>query len=320
MAYAIVRHLPNGQAFVLDREKRYVFIEGQLAHDNPGLRQDAMIGRTIDEAYPRKTSRILEALLDGAFSDTEADRELSFRERTYRIFASPLPDVDGQIQHCLLFAQDITPLKEDRERLEALNRKLHHQATSDGLLGIANRREFERMLKLEWRRAIRERQPLSLLMVDVDNFKIYNDTYGHLKGDECLQQIAATLKGITGRPGDLLARYGGEEMAILLPRTEQEGALHIAQRVHASLTERAIPFLDSLVADHVTVSIGVASMLPSQNVSAHTLIAHADKGLYAAKDNGRNRTEIIPRLRLIASKDGETEHARSWVSVSGTSP
>jgi diguanylate cyclase (GGDEF)-like protein len=98
-------------------------------------------------------------------------------------------------------------------------------------------------------------------------------------------------------------------MAILLPQTGQEGALHIAQRVHANLAERAIPFLDSPVAEHVTVSIGVASMLPGQSISAHTLVAHADEGLYAAKDNGRNRTEVIPRLRLIVSKNGESGHA-----------
>ncbi|QJQ95127.1 MULTISPECIES: diguanylate cyclase [Halomonadaceae] len=194
-------------------------------------------------------------------------------------------------------------LKNKQKQLEALNDKLHRQATSDGLLGIANRREFERVLKLEWRRAARERQPLSLLLIDVDNFKVFNDTYGHLEGDECLRHIASTLKEAAARPGDLVARYGGEEMAILLPRTELEGATHMAQRIHDLLAERACAFPASPVANHVTVSIGVTSMLPVRHANAHTLIKQADEGLYAAKANGRNRTEVVSRIRLIASMD-----------------
>lgn len=197
-------------------------------------------------------------------------------------------------------------LQANQTQLEALNRELHRQATSDGLLGIANRREFERVLDLEWRRADRERQPLSLLMIDVDCFKLYNDTYGHLKGDDCLQKVAAALQSVVCRPGDLVARYGGEEMVVLLPKTGLEGASQMAQRIHSTLAECSIPFPDSSIARHVTVSIGAASMLPSSSISAHVLIAHADDGLYAAKDNGRNRTEVVPRLRLIASADDPT--------------
>lgn len=195
----------------------------------------------------------------------------------------------------------VAQLRLAQERLEAENFELHRQATSDDMLGIANRREFERVLELEWRRAARERQPLSLLMIDVDHFKTYNDTYGHLAGDLCLQQVAAALKDTTERPGDLVARYGGEEIAILLPRTGLDGATHMAQRIHAKLAERAHPFAASPVADHVTVSIGAASLLPVRNSNAHSLIQQADEGLYAAKESGRNRTEVVGHLRLIAS-------------------
>lgn len=199
----------------------------------------------------------------------------------------------------------LAQLQQERQQLEVLNEELHHQAASDGLLGMANRREFERVLTLEWRRSARERQPLTLLMVDVDCFKRYNDTYGHLAGDDCLQQVAAALKDAAARPGDLVARYGGEEMAILLPHTGLAGAMHMARRVHALLAERAIAFTASPVADHVTVSIGVSALLPAPNANPHTLIKQADDALYTAKESGRNRTESISRLRLIASQDSE---------------
>ncbi|WP_220250454.1 GGDEF domain-containing protein [Billgrantia montanilacus] len=200
-----------------------------------------------------------------------------------------------------------TTLKQTQVELKALNDDLHRQASRDGLLDIANRREFERVLKLEWRRAARERQSLSLLMIDVDHFKVFNDTYGHLEGDRCLQEVSAVLNEAANRPGDLLARYGGEEMVILVPRTGQEGATVLAQRIHSLLAERGIAFHASPIADHITVSIGVASMLPIRNLNPHTLVQQADEGLYIAKDEGRNGTVSIPRLRLIPSPESEAK-------------
>lgn len=195
-------------------------------------------------------------------------------------------------------------LLRERERLAAQNAKLAHQAASDGLLGIANRREFERVLKLEWRRAARERQPLSLLMIDIDCFKLFNDTYGHQAGDTCLRGVADVLRTAAARPGDMVARYGGEEMVVLMPHTSQEGAVRLAERIHAMLAERALPFLASPVAEHVTVSIGVSSMLPVRNANRSVLVQQADEGLYMAKEDGRNRTAIVPNLRLIEPDEG----------------
>ncbi len=192
-------------------------------------------------------------------------------------------------------------LQAEHQALKARNEALHKQAASDGLLAMANRREFERVFQLEWRRAAREQQPISLLLIDVDHFKLYNDTYGHLEGDECLRQVADVLQAAAARPGDLVARYGGEEMVIIMPCTCLEGATRMAQRVHNLLAERALAFPESPVADHLTVSIGVASTLPQHGIDRHTLIKQADEGLYLAKAKGRNRTGSVPRLRLISS-------------------
>ncbi|MGQ4878553.1 diguanylate cyclase [Billgrantia sp. LNSP4103-1] len=193
-------------------------------------------------------------------------------------------------------------LLQERKRLEACNARLARQAASDGLLGIANRREFERVLKMEWRRAARERQPLSLLMIDIDCFKCFNDSYGHQRGDTCLREVAGILRGAAARPGDLVARYGGEEMVVLMPHTGTEGAERMAERIHAMLAERALPFPDSPVAPRVTVSIGISSMLPVRDANRSILVQQADEGLYAAKESGRNRTATVPHLRPIPSQ------------------
>ncbi|QOR37651.1 GGDEF domain-containing protein [Billgrantia diversa] len=204
--------------------------------------------------------------------------------------------------HHVYRAREVRLLQE-RERLAAQNARLVHQAASDGLLGIANRREFERVLKLEWRRAARERQPLSLLMIDIDCFKLFNDTYGHQAGDTCLRGVADVLRNAAARPGDMVARYGGEEMVVLMPHTSVEGAVRMAERIHAMLAERALSFSASPVAQHVTVSIGVSSMLPVRNANRSVLVRQADEGLYAAKESGRNRTATVPNLRLIAAEE-----------------
>ncbi len=175
------------------------------------------------------------------------------------------------------------------QALTDLNHKLEKLSNRDGLLGIANRRYFDAVLDEEWRRAIRERQPLSLLMIDVDFFKHYNDTYGHQAGDQCLQSIVQAVLSALNRPGDLLARFGGEELAVILPNTLLNGAIPVAQSIQRELGERHIPHAGSLVADHVTLSIGVAMMMPDEKSSSAMLVTAADRGLYAAKKSGRNR-------------------------------
>lgn len=179
------------------------------------------------------------------------------------------------------------------QQLEAANQQLNCLATLDGLTQLANRRRFDQYLEQEWRRLTRESQPLSLILCDVDFFKLYNDTYGHLAGDEVLKQVASALASTVKRPADVVARYGGEEFALILPNTPQDGALHIAESIHKAIKRLQIAHSASSVSAYITLSIGVASVIPCQNTSAMALIAAADAGLYQAKGAGRDRTVVL---------------------------
>lgn len=180
-----------------------------------------------------------------------------------------------------------------QELLQA-NRELEKMARTDGLTQTANRRYFDYYLEVEWKRLIREQGKLTLILCDVDYFKAYNDTYGHQEGDRCLQHLAQILMDATQRPADLVARYGGEEFAIILPNTNTQGAIHIAQRIQATL--RTVPLLSSGVSPPkpITVSLGIATIHPSTNTTIYAFIASADKALYAAKANGRNGYFVSP--------------------------
>ncbi|MCW2235791.1 PleD family two-component system response regulator [Azospirillum canadense] len=159
----------------------------------------------------------------------------------------------------------------------------------DGLTGIANRRRFDEALLREWRRCARSHLPLSLIMLDVDHFKAYNDHYGHQAGDECLRAVAGLLDEQVKRPGDLVARYGGEEFVCLLPETDADGAASVAERLRETVAGQRLPHALSPVADHVTISLGVASALPQTDSSPDSLAQLADRLLYEAKRSGRNR-------------------------------
>jgi two-component system, cell cycle response regulator len=179
------------------------------------------------------------------------------------------------------------------EKLKHFNQKLHHLATLDGLTGIANRREFDRILQQEWQRLNREKKLMSLIMCDIDFFKLYNDTYGHPAGDFCLKQVAKVLQSAVKRSADLVARYGGEEFAIVLPDTDPEGALFVAQRILQDLQELNIPHSASKIAPHVTLSIGVCTKMSNLEDKISTLIDTTDIALYQAKTEGRNRVNQI---------------------------
>ena len=158
----------------------------------------------------------------------------------------------------------------------------------DSLTNIANRRTLDDFLEKEWQRRARSGGWLSLIMLDVDHFKQYNDHYGHQAGDECLVAIAWVLKEVTRRPSDLVARYGGEEFTCVLSNTPLEGALSVANTIQTQIKELALPHEASLVDPHVTMSIGVASCLPKGKEGGAVLLAIADKCLYLAKREGRN--------------------------------
>jgi len=180
-------------------------------------------------------------------------------------------------------------LKETNERLEESNSRLQHLSTTDPLTGISNRRQFEKALELEWRRAIRSPSLLTLIMIDIDNFKMFNDTYGHLEGDTCLKRVVTALQRHVQRAGDLLARYGGEEFVILLPSMSLlDSRLH-AEFLRRAVEDLAIPHSHNSAAPVVTISLGVASIVPAENISPSALLSWADKALYSAKSKGRNR-------------------------------
>jgi diguanylate cyclase (GGDEF)-like protein len=162
-------------------------------------------------------------------------------------------------------------------------------AISDGLTQIANRRRFDEYLEEQWQRMARSQSFLSILLCDIDFFKQYNDTYGHTAGDSCLQQAAEALSGAVYRSSDLLARYGGEEFAAVLPQTDTEQAFKVARRMQAAIDFIKIPHAGSSISSSLTVSIGIASVIPSEQQAAKVLLDEADKQLYRAKNQGRNQ-------------------------------
>ncbi|WP_036165513.1 diguanylate cyclase [Massilia sp. 9096] len=182
-------------------------------------------------------------------------------------------------------------LRASQQNLARANLELHKLAALDGLTGIANRRRFDEALRLEWQRGRRQKNSLSLLLCDVDYFKLYNDHCGHPAGDLCLKKMAAVLTGQLKRPADLAARYGGEEFALLLPDTLVDGALQLAEGCRGALERLALPHPGS---NHgtVTMSMGLASTVPGDHMMLEELVAQADEALYEAKRSGRNRVAV----------------------------
>lgn len=173
--------------------------------------------------------------------------------------------------------------------LKELNCQLKHISTIDVLTGISNRRSFEKNIQIEWQRAIRTGIPLSLIMIDIDHFKAFNDCYGHQEGDRCLRQVAEAIVSSTQRPADFVARYGGEEFVVVLPETQREGALIVAERIRKKVESLAVKHKKSCVSPYVTVSLGISTLLPEKHYSVEELINSADKALFQAKFYGRNR-------------------------------
>ncbi len=169
---------------------------------------------------------------------------------------------------------------------------LKRQATIDTLTGLANRRRFDEFLLQEWRLMQRESKPLSLIMIDIDYFKQFNDCYGHPAGDDCLRQVALAMKETISRPIDLLARYGGEEFVCVLPNTDEQGVLYVAENLRNCVEMLAIPHEKSAVNSGVTISLGCATLVPNSEQRIADFIKTADYGLYQAKETGRNKVML----------------------------
>jgi diguanylate cyclase (GGDEF)-like protein len=181
-------------------------------------------------------------------------------------------------------------VKERTIELEHANLELSRLANLDGLTQIANRRRFDECLAFEWQRHLREQQPLALIMIDIDYFKYYNDYYGHQCGDDCLIQVAKVISLVPRRRTDFVARYGGEEFVVILPNTKAQNAMFVAESIRKAVFNLGIPHEKSKVSSYVTLSLGIASIVPSAFQSLDSLITKADESLYAAKKQGRNRT------------------------------
>ncbi len=167
------------------------------------------------------------------------------------------------------------------------------QAAMDALTGVPNRRSFSESIFIEFERSQRHKQPLSVIMCDVDHFKAYNDTYGHSVGDVCLKRVAQMVQTSLKRPSDFCARYGGEEFVILLPNTSTNGAMHVAKRIRANIEKMGIPHKNSLPVKVITISLGVATFNGNSLVSHEELINQADMALYKAKEQGRNQVQYF---------------------------
>ena len=254
-----------------------------LGVDQSLARQLAVIrsGEAAEQAFYREEQRP---------KDKSAEAMITALRNTYRIVSQlslELISANRFLENRV--AARTVELQHANAALQIANQQLEVYSQTDGLLGIANRQCFDRRLVDEWNRAIRDQLPLGLLMIDVDFFKNYNDEYGHLGGDSCLQAVARVAASKMVRAVDLLARYGGEEFVVILPHTALAGAKKVAESIRAAVSALAIPHRASAVAEYVTVSIGVASLLPDRSAQASDAVLAADRALYLAKQQGRNR-------------------------------
>lgn len=268
-----------------------------------GYSREEFIGYTVLElglwknlADRQKFKKIL--VTNGSVDNLEVDIYLKSRESRTVLISAEICNLEGQ--DCMIVViKDISDRKQaevalrlTKAKLQQANRKLEKLVNIDSLTQIANRRCFNDYLQKEWQRLLREESFLSLIMFDVDYFKRFNDRYGHQEGDECLVKIAQTAQKVVYRSSDLVARYGGEEFVVILPNTNQEGAILVAERIRCAIRDLSIPHSESAVSDRVTISLGISSLIPSAQMSPKMLVEQADKALYLAKNQGRDRFAI----------------------------
>jgi diguanylate cyclase (GGDEF)-like protein/PAS domain S-box-containing protein len=260
-----------------------------------GYRDDELIGQSPFHLYhPDDKQRMLDnqELIYNNFDDSAITYRMKRKDGTYRWFESTSRVVfhDGdRTQTLVSVSRDITPRKEIELKMLEQYQILHALSHIDELTNIANRRTFDESWNNEWEDAQRHHMPITLMLGDIDNFKAYNDTFGHQKGDDCLRQIAAAMRSALKRPLDIVARYGGEEFGIILPQTSKERAATIAQRLLEAVQQLQIPHSEEACSPYVTISIGSATWKPDCSFTQDELFTHADRALYQAKREGKNR-------------------------------
>jgi diguanylate cyclase (GGDEF)-like protein/PAS domain S-box-containing protein len=226
-----------------------------------------------------------------AGADHEADYRALTRDGGYvwiRDVVHVVRNEDGEVDSLVGFMFDISERKKTEEKLVTLQKELEELSFKDGLTGVANRRMFDSILEREWANAQRHNQPLSLIMLDIDYFKQYNDHYGHIQGDDCLKRVGQALGSAAARSRDFFARFGGEEFVLVLPETDEKSAAQIAERCRSLIFKEQIPHEKSQVSQVLTISLGVGTIIPTHQEEPLGFIEEVDRRLYQAKQGGRN--------------------------------
>ena len=288
-----------------DDESSIVFLTAALESDYAIIAaHDGLEAVAIASSEPPPDLILLDILMpdmDGYQALEELKRESPTREIPV-IFLTAKGGVDDEIAGLELGAVDyiikpyIIPLVKARIEAQLKIRRqaqvMERHALLDPLTEVANRRMYDDLMDIEWRRAQREGDPLTLIMADVDHFKAFNDRYGHAAGDECLKKVADALRAALTRPGDVVTRYGGEEFALILPGSDESAARTISERVLRGIEGLSIRHEDAVASDFVTVSLGAATARVTLDMEERELLAAADRALYKAKKGGRNRAEF----------------------------
>ena len=289
---------------VFDAEERVV-LWNHWMEQHSQFSAETILGKSFAEHFPDmvngRTHVAIRTALENNFASLLSQ---TLNKAPFPLYATPTDAVQGmrmqqavhvmplQVgalpRHCMVQITDVSMAVSRERKLRELATELESQTLVDGLTGIANRRRFDLHLADEFRRAKRSNSPLSLIMIDADYFKAYNDNYGHQRGDECLVRIACTLGRVLNRSRDLVARYGGEEFAVILPDTSEDGALQIAESMRAEVEALQVEHAFSGVGSYVTISLGVSTIAPEPLDKTGGLIHAADRALYQAKHSGRN--------------------------------
>ena len=303
--YGRVLGLANLGLMVLDADQRIIFWNQWLA-SRSGMAAPRVQGLTLVEAFPELSGKRIEQSLHTALANNLPSVLPQNQDRTpFPLFAAGTwggerieqavtltPFNEGKERFCLVEVADVSNTVGRERQLRGQAEALRAQSYVDGLTGIANRRHFDVALDRELRRAQRQGASLSLLLMDIDSFKAYNDHFGHQQGDACLTMVAEAFASRLQRPADLAARYGGEEFAAILPDTTPEQAAQHAEVIRTYVESLNMAHAPKAVHPHVTLSIGVASFDKERLNDAKSLLEAADRALYTAKREGRNRVVV----------------------------